>query len=85
MYWGAPARPTPVRLVIDSRQCFAGTSAQTAGMPLEGSSAQFYRNEAERIRRLAEETSLPDLKQQLLMIADQFDRLAKQYELGLRR
>ncbi len=54
-------------------------------MPLEGSSAQFYRNEAERIRRLAEETSLPDLKQQLLMIADQFDRLAKQYELGLRR
>lgn len=52
-------------------------------MPFEASSAQYYRDEAARIRALAEVTTFPDMKAQLLMIADQFDRLAKQYELGL--
>ncbi|HKW53513.1 MAG TPA: hypothetical protein VJO12_07465 [Stellaceae bacterium] len=54
-------------------------------MPREGSSAQFYREEARRIRALAEASSLSDMKQKLLMIAEQFERLAEQYELGLRR
>jgi hypothetical protein len=54
-------------------------------MPREGSSAQFYRDEAKRIRALAEASSLSDVKQQLRMIAEQFDRLAEQYEKALRR
>ena len=54
-------------------------------MPLEGSAAQFYRDEAKRIRALADASSLADVKKQLLTIADEFDRLAEQYENGLRR
>lgn len=54
-------------------------------MPLEGSSAPFHQDEAQRIRALAEVSSLPDLNEQLLTIADQFDRLAEPYENGLRR
>jgi hypothetical protein len=54
-------------------------------MPLEGSSAQFYRDEARRIRALADASSLSDVKKQLLTIAEQFDRLADQYEKGRRR
>ncbi len=49
-------------------------------MVLEGSSAQFYRDKATRIRALAEGFSLPDTKDRLLMIADQYDRLAEQHE-----
>ncbi len=49
-------------------------------MPFEGSSAQFYRDKATRIRALAEGFSLPDTKDRLLMIADQYDRLAEQQE-----
>ena len=54
-------------------------------MALDASAAQYYRDQAARIRALAEMTTLADMKAQLLMIADQFDRLARQYELGLRR
>ncbi len=54
-------------------------------MPLEASAAQFYRDEAKRIRSLAEACTFPETKAQLLMIADQYDRLAEQYELRLRR
>lgn len=54
-------------------------------MAFEGSSAQFYRDEAKRIRALAEQFQIPDLKDQMLTIASQFDRLAEQFEKGFRR
>ena len=53
-------------------------------MSFEGSSAEYYRDQARRIRELAEVTSLPDMKEQLGMIADQFDRLARQHERRFR-
>lgn len=53
-------------------------------MPVEASSAQYYRDQAARIRALADMTTLPDLKAQLLMIADQFDQLAGQHERRFR-
>jgi len=54
-------------------------------MPREGLPAQYYRDQARRIRALAGASSLPDMKEQILTIADPFDRLAEQYEKGLRR
>ncbi len=54
-------------------------------MPPEGSSAQYYRDEAKRICALAEGCHFPSTKQLLLAIADQYDRLAEQHEMGHRR
>jgi hypothetical protein len=54
-------------------------------MAFEGSSAPYYRDQAKRIRALAEQFSFPDIKEQLLTVAGQFDRLAEQCDLGLRR
>lgn len=54
-------------------------------MAFEGSPAQYYRNQAKRIRSLAEESKYPEIREQLLTIAAQFDRLAKQDDKGLRR
>ncbi len=50
-------------------------------MPLEGPSAQSYRDKAGRIRALAEGFGVPDTKEQLLRIADQYERLAQQDEI----
>ena len=54
-------------------------------MAFEGSSAQYYREEAKRIRALADRFTIPEFKEQMLAIASQFDRLAEQFEKGLRR
>jgi len=53
-------------------------------MAFEGSPAQFYRDQAKRIRALAEKSQYPEIIGQLLTIAAQFERLAKQYDQGLR-
>lgn len=54
-------------------------------MPREGSPAQYYRDQATRIRAIAADCKLPEIKQQLLTIADQFDRLAAQHAKGIYR
>jgi hypothetical protein len=54
-------------------------------MTSDGSSAQFYREEARRIRAIAEASSLSDMKEKLLKSAEQFERLAEHYEKGLCR
>lgn len=39
-------------------------------------SAEYYRNTAEEIRRLAERAQLPEVRRDLLDLADRFERLA---------
>jgi hypothetical protein len=46
--------------------------------------AQYCRDEAARIRALADLTMTPDTRANLLMIANQFDRLAQQHERHFR-
>jgi hypothetical protein len=41
---------------------------------------QKYRDDAAALRRVAERTQSPDIKRQMLAIADQYDRLAKSLE-----
>jgi len=52
-------------------------------MPRGGSPAQYYRDQAKRIREIAATCKLPEIKEQLMTIADQFDRLAAQYATDL--
>jgi hypothetical protein len=54
-------------------------------MAFEGSSAQYYRDQASRIRALAETSTFPDTKDQMRTIASQYDRMAEQFEKGLLR
>jgi hypothetical protein len=61
------------------------THYRVVQMAFEGSPAQFYRDQAKRIRALAGESKYPEIIEQLLTIAAQFERLAKHYDKGLRR
>jgi hypothetical protein len=42
--------------------------------------AEYYRDQAKRTRRRAESATLPDVKEQLLMIAEEYDDMARQRE-----
>lgn len=43
----------------------------------------YYRDQAERTRRSAEGADLPDVKEQLYVIADEYDDMARQRERDL--
>ena len=51
-------------------------------MAFDGSRAQFYRDKARRIREMAGTCVLPDIKDQLELIARQYETLARQVETG---
>lgn len=52
-------------------------------MALDGSRASFYRDQASRIREIAERCVLVDIKDQLERVAKQYEALARQAESGL--
>lgn len=69
----------------------AGQPTQTYGrhnpvpawaMAFDGSRVQFYRDKARQIRGLADACLLPDIKEQLERIAQQYEVLARQVETG---
>jgi hypothetical protein len=47
-------------------------------MTFKVSSARYYRDQAKRIRALAEESIFPETKEQLLTVAAQFDQLGEE-------
>jgi hypothetical protein len=49
---------------------------------LGGYTAQFYRDRARQMREVAEKCRDPEIKEQLLGIADQYDRLATSADQG---
>ena len=48
----------------------------------EGSRAEYYRGRARMIRALAEKSAAPDIKQEYERIAQQYDQLANEVEVG---
>jgi hypothetical protein len=52
-------------------------------MAFDGSRAQFYRDQARRLRTIAEACGGPDVKQELEQIAVQYESLARQVDIGL--
>jgi hypothetical protein len=64
---------------IKPPQCGASLGA----MAFDGSSAAFYREQARRIRELADRCVTMDIKEQLEHVAEQYETLARQVESGV--
>lgn len=54
-------------------------------MAFDGTSAQLYRTRAKELREMAATCHLPEVRDQLNMIAEQFDTLARQVEARIVR
>jgi len=52
-------------------------------MAFDGSRAEFYRDQACRLRALAKACTLPDIKEQLEHVAEEYETLAHQVEAGI--
>jgi hypothetical protein len=51
-------------------------------MAFDGSRAQFYREQAQRIREIADRCVIADIKDQLQRVTLQYDALARQVQTG---
>jgi hypothetical protein len=51
-------------------------------MAFDGSRATFYRDQARRIREIAERCIISDIRDQLERVATQYETLARQVECG---
>jgi|KBSMisStandDraft_5_1062788.scaffolds.fasta_scaffold215940_2 hypothetical protein len=54
-------------------------------MAFDGSHAEFYRQQARRLRARAAAYTVPDIKQEFERLADQWERLADDVARGLSR
>ncbi|HEV8016256.1 MAG TPA: hypothetical protein VGP48_12025 [Stellaceae bacterium] len=54
-------------------------------MPLESSRAQLYRERAREVRAIAESCHDTVIKEQLMAVADEYETLARQVEIGVLR
>jgi len=62
---------------------FGEHRSETRIMAFDGSRAEFYRDQACRLRALAKACKLSDIKEQLEHVAEEYETLAHQVEAGI--